>query len=276
MVGVFIVIDFFFLYTIYLYCVHNLAIAYGGLPNPADRTTMRVENTDMNLPASRTPTADLLYERIETMIAEGQVKDGERLDEMRLARDFGVSRTPLREALRLLSATGLVELVPNRGAFVRQPNFTRLVEMFEVMAEVEAWCARLAASRITKAQLLLLRQAASACEAALQAQDYKRYYVENAAFHTMIYEASGNGFLAEEAVNLHRRLKPFRQAQLAFGDRLSQSMSEHREILLALEAGDARRADTVMRDHIRVQGSIYEEYRQSMNGARDGAGRQAS
>lgn len=230
----------------------------------------------MNLPASKTPTADVLYERIETMIAEGQFKDGERLDEMRLARDFGVSRTPLREALRLLSATGLVELIPNRGAFVRQPDFTRLVEMFEVMAEVEAWCARLAAGRITKAQLLLLRKAASACEAALQAQDYKRYYAENATFHTMIYEASGNGFLAEEAANLHRRLKPFRQAQLSFGDRLSQSMMEHREILLALEAADAARADSVMRDHIRVQGSIYEEYRQSMSGEREVAGRQAS
>lgn len=230
----------------------------------------------MNLPASKPPAADVLYERIETLIAEGHFKDGERLDEMRLARDFGVSRTPLREALRLLSATGLVELIPNRGAFVRQPDFTRLVEMFEVMAEVEAWCARLAAGRITKAQLLLLRQAASACEVALQAQDYRRYYVENATFHTMIYEASGNGFLAEEARNLQRRLKPFRQAQLSFGDRLSQSMLEHREILLALEAGDTVRADSVMRDHIRIQGSIYEEYRQSKNGAREGTGRRAS
>jgi len=102
---------------------------------------------------NRPPASDALYERIETLIAEGVFKDGERLDEVRLAGDFGVSRTPLREALRLLSSTGLVELIPNRGAFVRQPSFTRLVEMFEVMAEVEAWCARLAAGRITKAQV---------------------------------------------------------------------------------------------------------------------------
>ncbi len=230
----------------------------------------------MNLPAAtKPPTADMLYERIETLIAEGHFKDGERLDEMRLARDFGVSRTPLREALRLLSATGLVELIANRGTFVRQPDFTRLVEMFEVMAEVEAWCARLAAGRITKAQILLLRQAASACEAALQAQDYRRYYAENATFHNMIYEASGNGFLAEEARSLHRRLKPFRRAQLSFGDRLSQSMIEHREILLALEGGDTARAETAMRDHIRVQGSIYEEYRLSMNSPAQGDGRRA-
>lgn len=71
----------------------------------------------------------------------------------------------------------------------------------------------------------LTRKAAS--ETALQAQDYKRHYAENATFHTMIYEASGNGFLAEEAANLHQRLKPFRQAQLSFGDRLFQSMMEH-------------------------------------------------
>lgn len=213
----------------------------------------------------RPSAADMLYERIETLIAEGFFKDGERLDEVRLAGDFGVSRTPLREALRLLSASGLVELIPNRGAFVRQPDFTRLVEMFEVMAEVEAWCARLAAGRITKAQILMLRQKASACEAALQLQDYGRYYAENAAFHNMIYDASGNGFLAEEARNLQRRLKPFRKAQLSFGDRLSQSMSEHREILLALEAADVARAESVMREHIRVQGDIYEEYRLSIN-----------
>jgi DNA-binding GntR family transcriptional regulator len=121
----------------------------------------------------------------------------------------------------------------------------------------------------------LTRKAASACETALQAQDYKRHYAENATFHTMIYEASGNGFLAEEAANLHQRLKPFLQAQLSFGDRLFQSMMEHREILLALEAGNAARADSVMRDHIRVKGSIYEEYRQSMSGEREVAGRQA-
>ncbi|MCX8997399.1 GntR family transcriptional regulator [Rhizobiaceae bacterium BDR2-2] len=224
---------------------------------------------------TRPPTADILYERIETQIAEGRFSDGERLDEVRLARDFGVSRTPLREALRLLSATGLVELVPNRGAFVRQPDFTRLVEMFEVMAEIEAWCARLAATRITPARLLLLRQAASACEAALQVRDYQLYYERNATFHGMIYDASGNAFLAEEARNLQRRLKPFRKAQLSVGDRLSRSMSEHREILLALEAGDAARAETVMRAHIRIQGSLYEEFRLAKGGALEDAGQSA-
>lgn len=210
---------------------------------------------------SRMPTAEVIYERIETQIAEGQYKDGERLDEATLAKEFGVSRTPLREALRLLSANGLVEFIPNRGTFVRQPDLVRLIEMFEVMAELEAWCARLAASRMTTAQIILLRQAAASCEAALNTQDSRAYYVHNARFHNLIYDASGNRFLAEETRNMQRRLRPFRQAQLFVSDRLSQSMKEHRTILAALEKGDAHAAENLMREHIRIQSTTYEEFR---------------
>jgi DNA-binding GntR family transcriptional regulator len=207
------------------------------------------------------PTAELIYERIETQIAEGHFKDGERLDEATLAKEFGISRTPLREALRRLSANGLVEFIPNRGTFVRQPDLVRLIEMFEVMAELEAWCARLAAARMTTAQAILLRQAASACEAALAINDSRSYYTHNARFHNLIYEASGNRFLAEETRNMQRRLRPFRQAQLFVTDRLGQSMKEHRDILTALEKGDAKVVEVLMREHIRIQSSTYEEFR---------------
>ncbi len=96
-----------------------------------------------DLMVAKTTTADLLYERLEAMIADGKFRDGERLDEVSLAREFGVSRTPLRQALQLLSSAGLAVVHPNRGTFVRAPDFVRLVEMFEVMAELEAWCANL-------------------------------------------------------------------------------------------------------------------------------------
>ncbi len=206
-------------------------------------------------------TADLIYERLEEMLAEGRFADGERLDEARLAAEFGISRTPLREALRLLATTGLAEFIPNRGTFVRQPDFVRLVEMFDVMAELEAWCARLAAQRITSAQLLLLREAAVRCDRALSAKDFRGYYDENAEFHDIIYSAAGNGFLAEETRSMQRRLRPFRQAQLFAPERLERSMEEHRQILNALETGDAAAAETLVRAHIRIQSVTYREVR---------------
>ncbi|MCM2293105.1 GntR family transcriptional regulator [Allorhizobium sp. BGMRC 0089] len=206
-------------------------------------------------------TADMIYERLEAMVAEGRFADGERLDEVRLSQEFGVSRTPLREALRMLANAGLARAVPNRGTFVRQPDFTRLVEMFEVMAELEAWCARLAASRITSAELLLLRETALKCERALAVQDSHLYYAENASFHDLIYRAAGNGFLAEEARSLQRRLRPFRQAQLFVADRLEHSMEEHRQILAALESHNAVEAENRMRDHIRIQSVTYRQFR---------------
>lgn len=209
----------------------------------------------------KTATADLIYERLEGLVAEGRFADGERLDEVRLAAEFGVSRTPLREALRLLANAGLAEFIPNRGTFVRQPDFTRLVEMFEVMAELEAWCVRLAAHRITSAELLLLRQAASLCERALGQKDYHRYYDENAAFHGIIYDAAGNAFLAEETRSMQRRLRPFRQAQLFAVDRLARSMEEHRQILAALEARDAPKAEDLARAHLRIQSVVYQQLR---------------
>ncbi|MDQ0458420.1 GntR family transcriptional regulator [Rhizobium paknamense] len=211
--------------------------------------------------STKPATADLIYERLEEMLAEGRFTNGERLDEVRLAAEFGVSRTPLREALRLLATTGLAEFIPNRGTFIRQPDFTRLVEMFDVMAELEAWCARLAAQRITSAELLLLRDAALRCERALSAKDFREYYDENAKFHAIIYSAAGNGFLAEETRNMQRRLRPFRQAQLFAPERLERSMDEHRQILNALETRNAEAAEMLARAHIRIQSVTYREVR---------------
>lgn len=214
-----------------------------------------------DLMVAKTTTADLLYERLEAMIADGKFRDGERLDEVSLAREFGVSRTPLRQALQLLSSAGLAVVHPNRGTFVRAPDFVRLVEMFEVMAELEAWCAKLAAQRITTAQILLLRQAALRCERALAARDQRQYYHENETFHDIIYQAGGNSFLADETRHMQRRLRPFRQAQLSAVDRLNSSMKEHQQILDALEAHDAQQAEALMREHIRIQSVTYQQFR---------------
>ncbi|PRX33940.1 DNA-binding transcriptional regulator, GntR family [Meinhardsimonia xiamenensis] len=201
--------------------------------------------------------ADIIAKEIEERIFDGSYADGERLDEVRLARHFGVSRTPLREALQRLALSGLVELVPRRGAFVRQPGPVELVEMFEVMAELEVVCGRLAARRISEAALAELRDANARCQAAVDACDPDSYYSANARFHQIIYRESGNSFLEAETRALHRRLEPFRRRQLRLRGRMAQSMSEHEAIVEALERGDAEEAAEALRRHVAVQGEKF-------------------
>lgn len=204
-------------------------------------------------------SADDIREALEQRIVEGELTDGERLDEVKLAARFGVSRTPLREALRMLAGSGLVELIPRRGAFVRHPGVVELFEMFEVMAELESFCARQAARRVSKGELAELAVAVRACELAAEKEDPDDYYHRNEDFHQLIYKASGNSFLTTEAIRLQKRLRPFRRMQLRARGRLKQSMEEHVIILKALEAGDAELAAGTLRSHVAVQGERFHD-----------------
>ena len=201
-----------------------------------------------------TTTADRIARALESEIIDGAFPDGARLDETELAARFGVSRTPLREALGRLALSGLAEHLPRRGTFARQPGPADLVEMFEVMAELEGVCGRLAARRATSAQVAAIDAADAACEAALRAGDPDGYYAENATFHEAIYAAAGNGHLAAEAARLHRRLSPFRRHQLRLRGRLGESRAEHAAIRAAIAAGDEKGAADALRAHVAVQG----------------------
>lgn len=201
--------------------------------------------------------SDKIAEQLEGMILEGTFADGQRLDEVQLAEQFNVSRTPLREALQRLTVSGLVVQYPRRGVFVRQPGPVELVQMFEVMAELEAVCARLAATRITDDALEDLHQANANCQQAIDVQDSDGYYRENERFHAILYHESGNSFLEEECRRLHRRLTPFRRLQLRLRGRLRQSMAEHEAIVAALERGDPERASEAVRSHVAVQGEKF-------------------
>lgn len=211
--------------------------------------------------------ADNIAEQLEELIFTGMYRDGDRLDETRLAERFGVSRTPLREAFQRLALSGLVELIPRRGAFVRQPGPVELMEMFEVMAELEATCGRLAAMRISDAALEDLRDANANCQAAVEALDSDGYYAENERFHRIIYQQSGNRFLEQETAKLHKRLKPFRRQQLRFRGRMAQSMAEHEAIVDALERTDAEQAGQALRAHVAVQGEKFHNLMASLQSA---------
>ncbi len=209
-------------------------------------------------------SADRIREELEQAIVAGQFADGERLDEVTLSVRFAVSRTPVREALHGLAASGLVETIPRRGVFVRYPSFVKLVEMFDVMAELEAMCGRLAARRITDEELETLAGAVEACERSLTQGDSDEYYRENERFHHILYRASGNSFLAGEASKLHKRLQPFRRLQLRVRGRMRQSMQEHRDVHEAICNGDSEKAADTLRNHISIQGEKFNDLMASL------------
>jgi DNA-binding GntR family transcriptional regulator len=189
------------------------------------------------------------------MIAVGKLAPGQHLDETELAHAFGVSRTPIRETLIQLASMGLVVIRPRRGAVVAELGPRQLVEMFEVMSEVEAVCARLAARRMTPAEQEALLAAHAACKVALGDPD--EYYVRNEAFHQAIYAGSHNHFLIEQARSLYRRLRPYRRLQLRVRDRVINSYAEHDAVVQALVAGEGERAAQLMREHVMIQGQRF-------------------
>lgn len=211
--------------------------------------------------------SDIIANQLEELIFDGTFGDGERLDEVQLSERFKVSRTPVREALLRLAQSGLVVHLPRRGAFVRQPGPIELLEMFEVMAELEAASARLAALRISDAAIHDLNDTNARCNAAVEAQDTDWYYRENEKFHAILYRESGNGFLEQECLRLQRRLQPFRRTQLRLRGRLKQSMREHEQIVAALEAGDGMTAANAIRDHVAVQGEKFHHLMASLKTA---------
>jgi len=199
----------------------------------------------------------LLRDRIEDEIATGVFRPGERLDEVSLAERFGVSRTPIREALQQLSVAGLVEIRRHRGAIVSAPDPKRLIDMFEMMAELEAICGRLAARRLLPEDEAHLKDTLAACRLAAEQGDTDVYYHENERFHRAIYAASRNGFMAEQALALHKRLAPYRRLQLRVRNRMRVSQSEHEGIVEAILAGNADAAFSRLQAHVAVQGERF-------------------
>ena len=200
-----------------------------------------------------------LRQDIEERIVTGVYAPGMRLDEQELAASFGVSRTPVREALIQLGSVGLLEVRPRRGATVPEMSAERLCEMFEVMAELEAMCGRLAARRIQPTELAALERAHQACESARATGDCNLYYEHNETFHRCLYEAGHNTFLAEPAAALHRRLQPYRRLQLRVRNRMDVSFSEHCGIVAAVVAGDGQQAAELLRAHVLIQGERFSD-----------------
>jgi len=196
---------------------------------------------------------------LENAIVQGIYQPGARLDPEALEREFECSRTPIREALHQLEASGLARVLPKRGTFVTEWSPEELAERFEVMAEVEATCGRLAARRILDSEMAALEAAHYACRQRAEAGDVEGYYARNSEFHHCIYRATHNAFLEQEASRLHAMLQPYRRMQLQVRNRMGRSYAEHDAVVTAIRAGDAEGAARALRDHVIVQGDRFHD-----------------
>jgi DNA-binding GntR family transcriptional regulator len=198
-----------------------------------------------------------LREWIEELILTGVFRPGAKLDEADLAKRFGVSRTPIREVLIQLASVGMIDIRPRRGAVVPAISAHKLVEMFEVMAELEGMCGRLAARRMSAADHARVTEAHELSRAAVDRGDTDAYYLHSDRFHQLIHEGSHNEFLSEQISNLRLRLYPYRRLQLRIRDRMALSFSEHHEILSAMIAGNSELSGQRLREHVLVQGDRF-------------------
>jgi len=199
-----------------------------------------------------------LAEEIADSVLSGEFRPGFRLDEKTLAERYAVSRTPVREALRQLASTGLIDIRPRRGAIVVRATSAQLETLFGAMAEIEATCARLSAMSMTpleRRRLAHLHE--SMLEFVLQ-NNGDAFATANLTLHTQIYLGAHNDVIANFATALRRRLAPFRRAQFRTKGRLPRSHEEHRKVIDAILAGDAAAAHALMFHHMSLVEESFE------------------
>lgn len=206
------------------------------------------------LPAEARSTPRLLHEsatdRLRDMIVEGDLAPGTRLNERVLCGELGISRTPLREALRMLASEGLVELLPNRGAIVTALTLEKIREVFAVMAVLEALAGELACRNITPAQLNELRALHYQMLAHHARGELAAYFRCNQEIHAKIAEASGNATLAATYRNLNAHVRRARFMANLSQARWDKAVEEHEAMLDALVRRDGGRLQQLLREHL--------------------------
>jgi DNA-binding GntR family transcriptional regulator len=193
---------------------------------------------------------NVLERELESLILSGELPPGERINEIQLARRFGTSRGPIREATRSLEAKGLVEVVRNRGVFIRRLSLAEAVEIYDLRSALFGLAGRLLAARMSDELLDYLSNALEEMDRAAELRDFDSYYPLNLAFHNFIVDRAGNATLAREYAAMVKKLHLFRARSLVQGGGLAVSNREHREIVDALASGDVERAHAACWRHV--------------------------
>ncbi|NLW58756.1 MAG: GntR family transcriptional regulator [Firmicutes bacterium] len=196
------------------------------------------------------PLRELVFETLREAIIKGQLAPGERLMELQLAEELGVSRTPIREAIRKLELEGLVLMVPRKGAYVATFSMKDVVEVFEIRGALEGLAAALAAERITDEELEELQRQLVKSSELIEQADLNGMVEVDTGFHQILYQASRNQRLAQIINNLRDQIQRFRQTSLSYPGRMKSALEEHREIVDAISARDPELARRLAQEHI--------------------------
>jgi len=206
----------------------------------------RPDTSSLSVPALYEQVA----ERLRSRIFAHEFEPGAWLDEQAIAAEFGISRTPLREALKVLAAEGLVELRPRRGCYVAAPTEQDLDEIFTVVALLEGRCAQEATVRASDADVARLESVHAELEDWAAKNNADRFFEANQAFHDLLQDLAGNRWLKQLIGETRQFIKLTRRSSLNPEGRLKQSLAEHRAILAAIRKRDAGEAGRLMHDHL--------------------------
>jgi DNA-binding GntR family transcriptional regulator len=224
-------------------------------PGDVDRAGRPAVVAGGSEPAAEAPR-QAIARALEHEIVSGLLMPGQRLDERALSARFGVSRTPVREAIGHLVAQGLVETRARSGTFVVRIALADVLHLFEAMAELEALCGRYAARRSKRGEAALLRQLAEDC-AASASRGTERYGQANLRFHDALYAASHNPFLEASVRQIRQKAGVYRRYTLELPGRLERSVEEHFAIVEAIAAGDADVTHRRLLDHVDIRREDY-------------------
>ncbi len=193
---------------------------------------------------------DTVVEHLRTLITEGALPPGTKLNERELCEKLGISRTPLREALKVLAVEGLIVITPNRGASVAQMSDEEISEAFEFMSGMESFAGELACERISEAELEHIESLHEEMAAAKSRGDLPNYYRCNTAIHDQISLAARNTALRQSYLALNRRLQAVRFRSNRVAPKWERALHDHEQMLDALRTRDAKRMSLILRRHL--------------------------
>ncbi|GFN21747.1 GntR family transcriptional regulator [Thermanaeromonas sp. C210] len=216
------------------------------------------------------PLREIVFETLREAILSGQLKAGERLMEVQLAEEMGVSRTPVREAIRKLELEGLVVMVPRKGAYVAGISTKDITEVFEIRSALESLAAALACERITEEELEELERLLVQVAECAEKNDLETLIQVDTRFHNVLYRASRNERLAQIINNLGDQIQRFRTTSLATPGRMKEALEEHKALVEAITARDVELAQRLAQEHIEnAENRLMEAMRKGMNSSRE-------
>ena len=193
--------------------------------------------------------AEIIFRQLEGMILSGKIQPGERINESKLSNLLGVSRAPIREALRLLASNGILEIRANRGMFVRDIQIKEVEELYDIRAALDVLAGERAAERIDEEHIQVLDKWMQEMAVCVEVNDTDAYYRANIAFHAAIVEISGNANLLSIYEGVCKQMSLFRRISLSLPGQLRLSLQRHKKIVEAVKSKDSAKAANVMRNH---------------------------